>query len=165
MSDTTRLTWLLGIANPTPDETPPRVAIDELMPMTSPRELHSAPPELPRLIVASVWIASIRIESLCVSNHRPFELTMPTLTELSKPSWFPTASTHSPTSMSSLSPNAAGTRLVASTLMTAMSLSSSNPTTFASYPFPSLVWTRMLSAARATALERGSRTTCAFVMM
>ena len=66
---------LLGIAKPTPmlplcdcDPGTPEatVAIAVLMPMTSPAPLTSAPPELPGLIAASVWSASMTVASSCV---------------------------------------------------------------------------------------------------
>ena len=57
------------------------------MPMTSPRMLSSGPPELPRLIAASVWImSSTRVpppterDAIC---GRPTALTTPTVTVFS----------------------------------------------------------------------------------
>ncbi|MNC98753.1 hypothetical protein D3C83_168110 [compost metagenome] len=57
------------IAKPTPMlPLLPWVAIALLMPMTSPFMLTSAPPELPGLIGASVWMASPIVVALPVSN-------------------------------------------------------------------------------------------------
>ena len=49
---------LTGIEKPTPSTLASAIFI-ELMPTSSPRMLMSAPPELPGLMAASVWIASI----------------------------------------------------------------------------------------------------------
>ncbi len=49
----------MGMAKPMPELcSAPLEAIMVLMPMTSPRELSSGPPELPGLMAASVWMAS-----------------------------------------------------------------------------------------------------------
>ena len=45
-----------GMAKPMPIEPPVGEMIAVLMPMTSPSMLNSGPPELPRLIEASVWM-------------------------------------------------------------------------------------------------------------
>jgi hypothetical protein len=45
-----------GTAKPMPTLAGPMIAV--LMPMSSPRRLTSAPPELPGLIDASVWMNS-----------------------------------------------------------------------------------------------------------
>ena len=68
-----RRTWFDGIAKPRPTEPacPPVVFVDamaELMPMTWPAESSSGPPELPGLIAASVWIASMNAFPLPVSD-------------------------------------------------------------------------------------------------
>ncbi len=47
-----------GIAKPMPMLPPVRERIAELMPTSSPLRLTSAPPELPGLIDASVWMKS-----------------------------------------------------------------------------------------------------------
>ena len=47
-----------GIAKPMPMLPPERDRIAELTPISSPRRLTSAPPELPGLIEASVWMKS-----------------------------------------------------------------------------------------------------------
>ena len=57
----TSLAVLLGTAKPIPTEPfpLPPVAIWELIPITWPAASNSGPPELPGLIGASVWIASL----------------------------------------------------------------------------------------------------------
>jgi hypothetical protein len=47
---------LAGMAKPIPTEPPERVKIAVLMPINSPLRLTNAPPELPGLIAASVWM-------------------------------------------------------------------------------------------------------------
>ena len=54
-----RRTVSTGTAKPTPSPPPPVDRICELIPITRPRASTSGPPELPRLIAASVWIASL----------------------------------------------------------------------------------------------------------
>ena len=61
-----RLAWSIGIAKPSPIEPDwldrwlaPSEAIAELMPTTRPARSTSGPPELPGLIAASVWMASM----------------------------------------------------------------------------------------------------------
>ena len=55
------LIWLVGIAYPTPVllRVPNRTAIRPLIPSRRPCKSISGPPELPGLIAASVWIASL----------------------------------------------------------------------------------------------------------
>jgi hypothetical protein len=53
---TTARTMLDGIAKPMPIEPPPRLKIAVLMPISRPSVVTSAPPELPGLIAASVWM-------------------------------------------------------------------------------------------------------------
>ena len=45
-----------GTAKPMPIEPPDGEMIAVLMPITSPSRLNSGPPELPRLMAASVWM-------------------------------------------------------------------------------------------------------------
>jgi len=54
VSLTIGFTLLIGIANPTPVNTPVGAKMAVFMPMTSPFTLISGPPELPLLIAASV---------------------------------------------------------------------------------------------------------------
>ena len=76
-----------------------------LMPMTSPFMLNRGPPELPRLMAASVWMKSSYGPW---RMSRPRALTMPAVTEPPRPKGLPMASTTSPTRPVSLSPNGHG---------------------------------------------------------
>ena len=62
-----------------------------LIPINSPRTFTNAPPELPGLIAASVWMKS----SYCVMpiRPRPSALTIPKVTVEFNPNGFPIAST------------------------------------------------------------------------
>ena len=85
--------WMVstGMAKPTPLEV--GVAIIVFMPMSSPAELSSGPPELPGLIEASVWIMSRIVTSPAPTMLRPKALTMPVVTVWSKPNGLPMAMT------------------------------------------------------------------------
>ncbi len=69
------------------------------MPITRPFASSSGPPELPCVIGASVWIASISWNCAAVSAaiDRPTAETTPTASEFSFPSGLPIAATGSPT--------------------------------------------------------------------
>jgi hypothetical protein len=54
----TERAMLEGMAKPMPMLPPPRERMAEFTPTSSPRRLTSAPPELPGLIEASVWMKS-----------------------------------------------------------------------------------------------------------
>ena len=80
------------------------------MPTTWPSMLNSGPPELPRLIAASVWMKSSYGPW---RMSRPRAETMPAVTVPPRPNGLPIASTQSPTRSASESPNCtAGQRLV-----------------------------------------------------
>ena len=123
---------LIGIAKPTPTLPllVPPVWIWELTPMTTPSASISGPPELPWLMAASVWMTwSIGYAfGACTSRWRA--LTMPAVTERSRPNGFPIATTESPTRTVSEFPSVSGVkaRAFASTLSTAMSVDGSAPT-------------------------------------
>ena len=51
-----RVIALIGTAKLIPADCPTWLKIAVFMPITSPREFKSGPPELPGLIAASVWI-------------------------------------------------------------------------------------------------------------
>ena len=51
-------TVLVGTAKPMPTDAPEGEMIAELTPTTRPSRSKSGPPELPRLIAASVWMKS-----------------------------------------------------------------------------------------------------------
>ena len=67
-----------------------------LMPMTSPREDTSGPPELPGLSAASVWITSSISRPVAARSERPSAETTPVVTVDSKPSGLPIAITNCP---------------------------------------------------------------------
>ncbi len=58
----------------------PLAWIAELIPMSSPSTFRSAPPELPRLIDASVWMRPWSVWPLEKVAVRPFADTMPIVT-------------------------------------------------------------------------------------
>ena len=138
----------IGIAKPRPIEpaSPSEelaVRIEELMPTTLPFRSTSAPPLLPGLIAASVWMAGyvVLLPSLSepTSTGRLSALTMPLVTVDSRPNGEPIATTPSPTLRSLDLPMVAGVRPeTPSALMTAVSVSGSVPTTFALADVPSL---------------------------
>ena len=91
--------------------------------------LNSGPPELPRLIAASVWMKSSYGPW---RMSRPRAETMPAVTVPPRPNGLPIASTQSPTRSASESPNCtAGSGLSGFTCSSAMSPVSSRPTTLA----------------------------------
>ena len=73
---TTALAVLMGMAKPMPALCPTLEAIMVLMPITSPCQLRSGPPELPGLMAASVWMASSMTSPSGSCTWR-MELTMP----------------------------------------------------------------------------------------
>ena len=87
---------------PTPWKPPLRLLIAELMPITWPAMLISGPPLLPGLMAASVCKKS---SYMFMWRLRPFALMMPDVTVPVRPNGAPTASTRSPISIWSLSPN------------------------------------------------------------
>ncbi len=99
------------------------------MPITSPSMLNSGPPELPRLIAASVWMKSSYGPW---RMSRPRAETMPAVTVPPRPNGLPIASTQSPTRSASESPNCtAVSGLSGFTCSRAMSPVSSRPSTLA----------------------------------
>jgi hypothetical protein len=96
-------------ANPTPWLAPLRVRMAVLMPTRRPRASTSAPPELPGLIAASVWITdgiTSRPPSSASSTaiSRLSALMMPVVTDASSPNGEPIATTVSPTISGSSAP-------------------------------------------------------------
>src|ERR1700683_5355758 len=80
---------LIGTARPRPT---PATAV--LMPTTRARESARAPPELPGLREASVWITSSISRTaapLLVGSDRPSALTTPAVPEPARPSGLPPA--------------------------------------------------------------------------
>ena len=80
-----------------------------MIPITRPRASNSGPPELPWLIGASVWIASIR-SYLVVSDgiERRIAETTPTESESALPNGLPIAATGSPTTTRAELPSGTG---------------------------------------------------------
>ena len=114
---------LTGTARPRPT---PATAV--LMPTTRASASASAPPELPGLSAASVWITS-SITRPRAGRERPSALTTPAVTEPARPSGLPTATTSWPTTSWSASPSSAGAGVSPLARSTARSDSGSAPTT------------------------------------
>ena len=113
------------------------------MPTTLPSRSTSGPPLLPGLIAASVWIAGYVVvlpwPSSPTLTGRLSALTMPLVTVDSRPNGEPMATTAWPIFSSSDEPIVAGVRPeTSSAWMTAVSVSTSVPSTVASAVVPSL---------------------------
>ena len=122
----------MGMAKPMPaDCSAPFDAIMVVIPITSPREFSSGPPELPGFTDASVWIASsIRL----FSPPRMVRIAemMPRVIVPESPNGLPMAYTRCPTSSPLLlSASVAGTRLGALIFSSARSCPLSTVTTVA----------------------------------
>ena len=131
-----RDTELIGTAKPMPrlPACARSLRIAVLMPITSPRTLSSGPPELPGLIAASVWIIGCSRPDTG-KNGRPIALITPTVTVCPRLNGLPMAMTQSPGAIWSLSPNFAatsGVEGISVSWMSALSVSGSRPTIFAS---------------------------------
>ena len=101
---------LIGTASPRPT---PATAV--LIPTTWPCPSASAPPELPGLRAASVWITFSTIRPAArerTGSERPSADTTPAVTEPAKPCGFPIATTSWPTRRFSASPSTAGVKSV-----------------------------------------------------
>ena len=106
-----RVASSIGTARPSPM---PATAV--LIPTTRPRESASAPPELPGLSAASVWMtfSTSRVARPSrVASERPSALTTPAVTVPANPSGLPIATTSWPTRSRAASPNGAGGGLAA----------------------------------------------------
>ena len=117
----------IGTARPSPI---PATAV--LMPTTRPRESASAPPELPGLSAASVWITfSTRrlARPSRAASDRPSALTTPAVTVPANPSGLPMATTSCPTRSRAASPSGAGCGAPPVVRTTARSDRASRPTT------------------------------------
>ena len=134
------------MAKPTPELEPEEEAISVFTPMSLPSLSTRAPPELPGLMAASVWIMFVYtalelleeelLEELSAEVVRLVAETMPVETDCSRPNGLPTAITHSPTERSEEEPISMAVRSVASIFNTARSLDASVPTTMAVYTEP-----------------------------
>src|ERR1039457_2640107 len=96
-SSSTALAVLMGMAKPIPDDwSAPLEAIMVVIPITSPREFNSGPPELPGFTDASVWIASsIRLPFAGLRTDRIAEI-MPRVMVPDSPNGLPMAYTRCP---------------------------------------------------------------------
>src|SRR5215471_8765386 len=109
---------LEGMAKPMPCAWPPPCALTAAsvgMPITWPVAVTSAPPLLPGLIGALVWIASGSAAAVVLAvvgsiTARPVAEMMPSVTLPARPRGLPTASTTSPACALLESPNVAGVR-------------------------------------------------------
>ncbi len=119
-----------------------------LMPIRCPLTSTSAPPELPGLMAASVWMKFSKV--LMPSCVRPSALTMPLVTVCPTPNGLPMASTWSPISRASELPNVITGRSVNSIFRMARSVSGSVPITLAALLRPSLRMTSISSASSIT---------------
>src|SRR5664279_1388597 len=119
------------MAKPMPGAAPPTcasVAASVGMPTMLPWRSTSAPPLLPGLIAALVWMTSGRALPLGSLTWRPRALTIPSVTLDWRPSGLPMARTKSPTDRAEESPKVAVVRPVALIRMTAMSSGAYVPT-------------------------------------
>ena len=94
------------------------------MPTNSPRALTNAPPELPRLMAASVWM---KLSMELAPIERAFALTIPAVTVEVRLKGLPTAKTHSPNFKSSELPIGNVGKSFPSILIKAKSVCSSVP--------------------------------------
>ena len=140
---------LIGTAKLMPADWPTWLTIAVFIPITSPREFSSGPPELPGLIAASVWMIPLIIRPFLALNDRSRLLTIPEVRVRSSPNGLPRARIFWPTMTFEESPNFTGTSFSAGTwiLKTATSLARSAPMTRASWAEPSKSLTRTESAS------------------
>jgi hypothetical protein len=109
------------------------------MPSTWPLALTSGPPELPRLIAASVWIAPTIWKPVSESIARSVADTTPTDSDCGSPNGEPMAATGEPTARSRVVPSGSGRSVSpeGSTFSSATSELGSKPTIFAGTSLPS----------------------------
>src|SRR6478672_11813676 len=154
----TRRTVLASMAKPIPGASLAPIcgssAASVGMPITRPDRSTSAPPELPGLIAALVWMADERVTPSPSGTLRPTAETMPSVTLERSPSGFPRASAMSPTSSCEESANVAGRGRAPAMRTTARSFAASRPTVVAGWLSPD---------ARVTTTRRAFPTTCALV--
>ena len=130
----TALAALMGMAKPMPALCPTELRIRVLMPMTSPWEFNSGPPELPGLMGASVWMASSMMAPPSGSRTERIELTMPRVMVPFRPKGLPMAKTFCPTCSPRESPRTAGVSSPGVLIwITARSWDLSSPTISAEY--------------------------------
>src|ERR1700730_1519032 len=166
----------MGMAKPSPIDpasalgppVSPIVAIAEFIAIRLPSMSTSAPPELPGLIAASVWMASSTVFWLLVSptvdTGRLSALMMPAVTVPSRPSGEPTATTLWPTRRLADDPMVIAVRPDMSLArMTAMSLVGSVPTMLNDVVRPSLKVAVVSAPADPFGPASGTETTWLFV--
>ena len=130
----------IGIAKPTPSAVPVVLWIWALIPITRPSASKSGPPEFPRLIGASVWIAFATVKpDVSESIERPVAETTPTESDVCLPKGLPIAATGSPTTTRPEVPSGTGASAWSAgvTRITPTSLKRSQPTIFAGTRSPS----------------------------
>ena len=127
-SETIFFTILTGTANEYPAYAPVCDTIAVLIPTRLPALSTRAPPLLPGLTAASVWMNDSILNSLLLSGmDLPFALTMPAVTVERRLYGLPIASTHSPRRSLSESPNGIVGSPWASTFIRATSVAGSAP--------------------------------------
>ena len=112
-----------------------------LIPITRPVASKSGPPEFPRLIGASIWIAFATANvDVSESIDRPIAETTPTESEVCWPKGLPIAATGSPTTTRDETPSGTGATAWSAglTRRTPTSLKRSQPTSSASTRSPSV---------------------------
>ena len=145
---------LIGTASPSPT---PATAV--LTPITLPRPSASAPPELPGLSAASVWITLSITRTprpAAAGSARPSAETTPAVTEPSNPCGLPIATTSWPTRRRSASPRSAGVSSSPSARTTARSESGSVPATV-NAQLAAVGEPRVAAVARADHVGRGEQ--------
>jgi hypothetical protein len=134
-------TVLAGMAKPIPGAALPpswgSVAARVGMPMTRPWRSTRAPPELPGLMGALVWMTLGRATPLSSFTVRPRALTIPSVTLDCRPSGLPMARVTSPTCRRVESAKLAGCSPPAARCSTARSSAGKLPTSRAGYWWPS----------------------------
>ena len=103
---------LIGTAKLIPADWPTWLMIAVFMPITSPREFSSGPPELPGLIAASVWMIPLIIRPFLALSERSRLLMIPVVRVRSRPNGLPRARIFWPTSSCDESPSATGNELL-----------------------------------------------------
>ena len=127
---------------------PLRLKMAVLMPTSAPLASTSAPPELPGLMAASVWMKFWKRE--LPASLRSSALTMPAVTVWPTLKGLPMASTTSPTCSARTSPSATTGSWSSSIFSTAMSVSGSLPTRRARVWRPSASCTSISVASSTT---------------
>src|SRR3954454_8417517 len=140
MRAATVLIWLLEMAKPIPEacESPSwgSSAASVGMPITRAPRSTSAPPELPGLIAALVWIAEVSVTPSPSETLRLTAEMMPSVTLECRPSGLPMASVMSPTLIFEESANPAGGGVAPVMWITARSVPASVPTIVAGTCLP-----------------------------